>query len=81
MATGSPPSLDEWKFPPQDSFLRPGGRYFGCRHCHDLTYHSAQTHNKRVDALRRNPELLAAIVDSSGATLDGGLLLALKALR
>ena len=33
-------------------------RYFGCRRCHDLTYASAQTHDKRVDALRRNPDLI-----------------------
>jgi hypothetical protein len=25
------------------------GKYFGCRHCHDLTYTSCQEHNKRVD--------------------------------
>ena len=23
-------------------YLPPGGRYFGCRHCHDLTYRSSQ---------------------------------------
>jgi len=23
-------------------YLPPGGRYFGCRHCHDLTYRSCQ---------------------------------------
>jgi hypothetical protein len=62
-------------------YLPPGECYFGCRVCHGLTYHSAQTHDKRVDALRRNPELLAAIVDSPGAALDGRLILALKALR
>jgi hypothetical protein len=62
-------------------YLPPGGRYFGCRHCHELTYHSAQTHDKRVDALRKNPELLAAIMENPAAGLDSRLILALKALR
>jgi hypothetical protein len=62
-------------------YLPPGERYFGCRVCHGLTYHSAQTHDKRVDALRKNPELLAAIVENPGAALDGRLILVLKALR
>ena len=48
-------------------YLPPGGRYFGCRLCYDLTYESDQTHDKRVDALRKNPELLAAIVANPGA--------------
>ena len=34
------------------------GKYFGCRHCYDLTYTSAQEHDKRIDALLRNPDLL-----------------------
>lgn len=35
----------------------PGGRYFGCRTCYNLTYRSAQEHDKRVDALiRLGPE-------------------------
>ena len=62
-------------------YLPPGERYFGCRVRHGLTYHSAQTHDKRVDALRKNPELLAAIVKNPGAALDGSLILAMKALR
>jgi hypothetical protein len=62
-------------------YLPPGACYFGCRVCHGLTYNSAQTHDKRVDALRRNPELLAAIVDNPRAALDRRLILALKALR
>jgi hypothetical protein len=62
-------------------YLPPRGRYFGCRRCHDLTYTSAQTHDKRVDALRKNPDLLAAIVENPAAALDSRLILALKALR
>ena len=34
-------------------YLPPGECYFGCRVCYGLTYHSAQTHDKRVDALQR----------------------------
>jgi hypothetical protein len=37
-------------------YLPPGGRYFGCRKCHRLSYRSVQEHDKRVDALVRNPE-------------------------
>jgi hypothetical protein len=28
-------------------YLPPGGRYFGCRHCYDLTYRSCQQSHKR----------------------------------
>jgi hypothetical protein len=62
-------------------YLPSGGRYFGCRHCHDLTYESAQTHDKRVDALRRDPDLLAEMVEDLGTASNGTLILALKALR
>jgi hypothetical protein len=61
-------------------YLPPAARYFGCRHCHDLTYRSAQEHNKRVDALRRNPELLEALMDNLQAASPGQIILALKAL-
>jgi hypothetical protein len=33
-------------------YLPPGGRYFGCRHCHDLTYTSCQESHK-YDGLYR----------------------------
>jgi hypothetical protein len=56
------------------------GRYFGCRHCHDLTYRSAQQHDSRVDFLRRNPEALLALLDDPKARGLGRLVLALKAL-
>jgi hypothetical protein len=63
-------------------YLPPGSRYFGCRHCHGLTYRSAQEHDKRVDLLRRNPaaleELLGGEVDEMNLTRMG---LALKAFR
>jgi hypothetical protein len=33
--------------------LPPHGRYFGCRHCHDLTYASCQESHKFDRAFRR----------------------------
>jgi hypothetical protein len=32
-------------------YLPPSEIYFGCRHCHNLTYRSSQEHDKRVDDL------------------------------
>ena len=62
-------------------YLPPGSRYFGCRRCHRLTYTSCQEHDKRVDALRRNPDALSALMDDAKALGTSQLLLALKALR
>ena len=33
-------------------YLPPGGRYFGCRHCYDLTYTSCQE-SRKYDGLAR----------------------------
>ncbi|MCI0460572.1 MAG: hypothetical protein L0Z62_26765 [Gemmataceae bacterium] len=62
-------------------YLPPGVPYFGCRTCHNLTYESAQTHDKRVDRLRRDPELLGAVLENPRAASDTMLILAMKALR
>jgi len=35
---------------------------FACRTCHDLTYHSVQTHDARVDYYRKHLEELAALL-------------------
>lgn len=35
-----------------------GGKYFGCRHCYELTYQSSQKHDARVDRLSQDPALL-----------------------
>jgi hypothetical protein len=43
-------------------YLPPGARSFGCRRCHRLTYASCQEHDKRVDALLRDPALLVAAI-------------------
>jgi hypothetical protein len=34
-------------------YLPPGGKYYGCRHCYDLTYRSAQASNSRLTRLFR----------------------------
>jgi len=39
-------------------YLPPGGKYFGCRHCYNLTYRCQKEHDSRVDALIKNPEML-----------------------
>jgi hypothetical protein len=44
-------------------FLPPGGRYFGCRHCYNLTYKCQKEHNKKVDFLLKNPALLDRMCD------------------
>jgi hypothetical protein len=62
-------------------YLPPGGRYFGCRHCYNLTYRSAQEHDKRVDALRRNPHVLMDLMEDPSVLSISQLGLALKALR
>lgn len=51
-----------------------GGKYLGCRHCHNLTYESVQEHDKRIDRLVKNPELVIQLLKSPGLNF-----LALKA--
>lgn len=47
-------------------FLPPGGRYFGCRHCYNLTYRCQKEHNKELDALMKLPlDELARQMDPS----------------
>jgi hypothetical protein len=45
-------------------FLPPRGNAFACRLCHNLTYRSSQEHDKRIDRLMRNPELLSVMLGS-----------------
>jgi hypothetical protein len=61
-------------------YLPPGGSYYGCRRCYDLTYTSSQEHDGRVSALRRNPAMLNAILDDLKGASPGQLILALKAI-
>jgi len=41
-----------------------GGKYFGCRHCYNLTHRSCQEHDARVDRLCKNPALLYQLLNS-----------------
>jgi len=45
-------------------YLPPGGKYYGCRTCYDLTYTSCQEHDKRVAFLTKNPEAFLAAMKS-----------------
>lgn len=45
-------------------YLPPGGKYFGCRSCYNLTYQSQKEHDKRVDAIIENPEILLPKISS-----------------
>lgn len=57
---------------------------FWCRHCHDLTYNSSQTHNQRVDSLskklddiriKEGDEALGQTIGEIGRTRRGSRLL------
>ncbi len=45
-------------------YLPPNGEYFGCRHCHDLTYRCQKEHDKRLDWLRSDPNMLVSYLKS-----------------
>ena len=63
-------------------YLPPGGHYFGCRHCYDLTYTSCQESDKRVSFLRNHPDVfLALLKGGTHRAPTSQLLLALKAAR
>jgi hypothetical protein len=62
-------------------YLPPGSRYYGCRHCHDLTYQSCQESDKRVSFLHKHPEALMALLDGPLQDVPmSRLLLGLKVL-
>ena len=52
------------------------GKYFGCRHCYNLTYQSCKEHDKRMDIFKKNPELLMSYLNSKNSSQS---LLAIKA--
>jgi hypothetical protein len=56
LAVGSVPCRREVAF----LYLPPGERYFGCRVCHRLVYASAQSWDRRVQALISDPERFLA---------------------
>lgn len=54
-------------------YLAPGSRYFGCRHCQDLTYRSSQESDKSVNLLKKldTLELLQAMNNGDVDMLKG----------
>ncbi len=60
-------------------YLPPGSPYFGCRHCHRLTYRSRQGHDPRVTRLLRSGKLpeMAARLDGHSVPTLGLILFAL----
>jgi hypothetical protein len=61
-------------------YLPHGTNYFGCRHCHNLTYKSVREHDKRVNYFRKNPRTLLTALEKPNVKFST-LLLALKALN
>jgi hypothetical protein len=50
-------------------YLPPSGRYFGCRHCHDLTYTSCQQSRKLDGLYRRLARVLSRDFDTAEPAL------------
>ena len=46
-------------------YLPPGGQYFGCRHCYNLTYRSQKEHDKTMDFLKKNPNILLSRLEKA----------------
>ena len=44
-------------------YLGPGGTYFACRHCYNLTYESAQTHDPRMSFFLNRPKAVLAALN------------------
>jgi hypothetical protein len=62
-------------------YLPPGSRYYGCRHCYNLTYQSCQESDRRVSDLRKHPEALMALLNGPLEDVPTSrLLLGLKVL-
>jgi hypothetical protein len=68
---------------PSDSEPPPqaGGRRFACRLCSRLAYKSVHEHDKRADALCRNPERVAAMMGNPQPCSPGLLSLFVKAIH
>jgi hypothetical protein len=49
-------------------YLAPGGTYFACRHCYNLTYESAQSHDARVNFFFNRPDAMRAALDGQDWT-------------
>lgn len=53
-------------------YLPSGGKYFGCRHCYNLTYQCQKEHDKKVDFFLKNPELIMKAINT-GQALRGSI--------
>ena len=62
-------------------YLPPGGRYFGCRRCYQLTYRSCQESDKRVSAILRNPDLLRRMTEDIESASPTDLLMVFKVME
>jgi hypothetical protein len=51
-------------------YLPPGGKYFGCRHCYNLTYKSSQQSDKRISFYLNNPAALKAATEGDPLSTD-----------
>ncbi len=51
-------------------YLPPGGKMFGCRHCHNLAYQVCQEHDRRIDLLVKNPYLITIALASPDPRLS-----------
>jgi hypothetical protein len=51
-------------------YLPPGGRYFGCRHCYNLTYKSCQESDKRINFYWKNPAAMIAAMKGDPLSTD-----------
>lgn len=60
-------------------YLPPGSPYFGCRHCHRLTYRSQQAHDPRVTQLLKSGKLAELAENSTDHSVQmiGLILLAI----
>lgn len=60
-------------------YMPPGSKYFGCRLCHNLTYQCQKEHDKKVDAILKNPSYMDIIGDMAEAGNLKAVLLLTKA--
>jgi hypothetical protein len=44
-------------------YAPPRQKYFGCRHCHNLSYRSRQEYDKRIAFYKKNPEALPHLLE------------------
>jgi hypothetical protein len=56
-------------------YLPPGGKYFGFRHCYNLTYKSCQESDKRINFYGKNPAAMKAAMDGDRLSTESFLAL------